>query len=90
MTDRPILFLVLKTPYKGMYADIGPAVGTADKIWTICLNSESSNIPLVMLHGLGAGVALWVMNLDSLAAYRPVYAIDILGSFHCVFEINIH
>lgn len=70
---------ILKTPYKGMYADIGPAVGTADKIWTICLNSESSNIPLVMLHGLGAGVALWVMNLDSLAAYRPVYAIDILG-----------
>lgn len=69
----------LRTPYRGFYVDLGPAIGEADKVWTLSLNTESKEIPLVMLHGLGAGVALWVMNLDSLAANRPVYAIDILG-----------
>lgn len=54
-------------------------VGQSDKIWTISLNDESSKIPLVMLHGMGAGLALWCPNLDSFAATRPVYAIDLLG-----------
>ncbi|XP_075168131.1 pummelig [Haematobia irritans] len=69
----------LKTPYRGFFVDIGPAIGEADKIWTVSLNTESKEIPLVMLHGLGAGVALWVMNFDALAKERPVYAVDILG-----------
>ncbi|OAD53858.1 Abhydrolase domain-containing protein 4 [Eufriesea mexicana] len=69
----------LKTAYRGWYVDIGPVVGTSDKIWTISLNEESSKTPLVLLHGLGAGVALWCLNLDALASQRPVYAIDILG-----------
>lgn len=59
--------------------DIGPVVGDSDKIWTISLNTESPRTPLVMLHGMGAGVGFWVMNLDSLAEHRPVYAIDLLG-----------
>jgi hypothetical protein len=71
--------LDLKTAYRGWYIDIGPVVGPADKIWTICLNQESNKTPILLLHGLGAGVALWCLNLDSLAATRPVYAIDILG-----------
>ncbi|XP_053967369.1 (Lyso)-N-acylphosphatidylethanolamine lipase isoform X1 [Anastrepha ludens] len=69
----------LKTPYRGFFVDIGPAIGEADKIWTVSLNTDSKEVPLVMLHGLGAGVALWVMNLDALAKDRPVYAMDVLG-----------
>ncbi|XP_034652007.1 (Lyso)-N-acylphosphatidylethanolamine lipase isoform X1 [Drosophila subobscura] len=69
----------LKLPYRGFFVDIGPAVGEADKIWTISMNTESKEVPLVLLHGLGAGIALWVMNLDAFAKGRPVYAMDILG-----------
>jgi abhydrolase domain-containing protein 5 len=35
--------------------------------------------PLVLLHGLGSGVALWSLNFDSFAKARPVYAFDFLG-----------
>lgn len=70
----------LKISYRGWYVDIGPVVGPADKIWTISMNSESRNTPLLLLHGLGAGVALWCLNLDAFAAARPVYAIDLLGN----------
>ncbi|KAL0820611.1 hypothetical protein ABMA28_006452 [Loxostege sticticalis] len=69
----------LKTAYKRFYVDIGSVVGQSDKIWTISLNEESPATPLVMLHGMGAGVALWCPNLDAFAATRPVYAIDLLG-----------
>ncbi|XP_063894161.1 1-acylglycerol-3-phosphate O-acyltransferase ABHD5 isoform X2 [Helicoverpa armigera] len=69
----------LKTAYKRFYVDIGSVVGQSDKIWTISLNDESPKTPLVLLHGMGAGLALWCPNLDSFAATRPVYAIDLLG-----------
>nr|CAD7442784.1 unnamed protein product [Timema bartmani] len=69
----------LKTAYRGCYVDIGSVVGTSDKVWTISMNTESKNIPILLLHGFASGVALWCLNLDSLAAQRPVYAIDILG-----------
>lgn len=69
----------MKSSYRGWFVDIGPVVGKADKIWTISLNEESPKTPLLLLHGLGAGVAMWVMNLDSLSTTRPVYAIDLLG-----------
>ncbi|XP_017886785.1 protein ABHD4 isoform X2 [Ceratina calcarata] len=83
----------LRTAYRGWYVDIGPVVGTSDKIWTISLNEESPKIPIVLLHGLGAGVALWCLNLDALASQRPVYAIDILGfgrSSRPVFSNEAH
>ncbi|XP_044265498.1 (Lyso)-N-acylphosphatidylethanolamine lipase-like [Tribolium madens] len=73
------IFEVLNTAYKGWHVLIDHKPNIKAKIWTIAMNTESKNIPLVLLHGFGAGVGFWCLNLDSLAANRPVYAIDILG-----------
>ncbi|XP_021948565.1 (Lyso)-N-acylphosphatidylethanolamine lipase isoform X2 [Folsomia candida] len=78
--EKKILSYV-KTSIRGAYVNIGPVVGKDDcKIWTISLtDNHPERPPLVMLHGLGAGVALWALNLDGLAATRHVYAVDLLG-----------
>ncbi|XP_063919060.1 (Lyso)-N-acylphosphatidylethanolamine lipase-like isoform X2 [Zophobas morio] len=73
------IFQVVQTAYKGCHVLIDHKSSIKAKIWTISMNTESKNTPLVLLHGFGAGVGFWCLNLDSLAANRPVYAIDILG-----------
>ncbi|CAG5897153.1 unnamed protein product [Menidia menidia] len=58
-----------------------------DKIWTLTLTNkvvrksaeQGPKTPLVMVHGFGGGVGLWIRNLDALSRSRPVYAFDLLG-----------
>lgn len=72
----------LKRSYRGRYVSVGCCVGKEEShVWTVSLNEESNSVPLVLLHGFGSGVGLWCLNLDALAADRPVYAMDIIGKF---------
>lgn len=58
-----------------------------DRIWTLTVTNkmvrkvpdQAPKAPLVMVHGFGGGVALWIRNLDALSLSRPVYAFDLLG-----------
>ncbi|XP_060748028.1 1-acylglycerol-3-phosphate O-acyltransferase ABHD5 [Tachysurus vachellii] len=59
-------------------------ISNRNYIWTLSFNeaqdSKRSQVPLVLLHGFGAGVGLWVKNLAALAlSGRTVYALDLLG-----------
>ncbi|KAF7643330.1 hypothetical protein LDENG_00241470 [Lucifuga dentata] len=58
-----------------------------DRIWTLTVTNKSvwkpteqaPKTPLVMVHGFGGGVGLWIRNLDALSRSRPLYAFDLLG-----------
>ncbi|KAM9844663.1 (Lyso)-N-acylphosphatidylethanolamine lipase [Aulostomus maculatus] len=58
-----------------------------NRIWTLTLSNkvvrkpvpQAPKTPLVMVHGFGGGVGLWIRNLDALSQSRPVYAFDLLG-----------
>ncbi|XP_029309723.1 (Lyso)-N-acylphosphatidylethanolamine lipase isoform X2 [Cottoperca gobio] len=58
-----------------------------DRIWTLTLTNnavrksaeKAPKTPLVMVHGFGGGVGLWIRNIDALSRSRPVYAFDLLG-----------
>ncbi|CAJ1071532.1 (Lyso)-N-acylphosphatidylethanolamine lipase [Xyrichtys novacula] len=58
-----------------------------DRIWTLTVTNkavqkpaqQASKTPLVMVHGFGGGVGLWIRNLEPLSRSRPIYAFDLLG-----------
>ncbi|XP_041925211.1 (Lyso)-N-acylphosphatidylethanolamine lipase isoform X2 [Alosa sapidissima] len=58
-----------------------------NRIWTLTVTNktarrtseQASKTPLVMVHGFGGGVGLWIRNLDPLSRSRAVHAFDLLG-----------
>ena len=61
------------------------------RIWTRIYNPDApqDKLPLIMIHGMGSGMALFAMNLDELSESRTVYTIDLPGyarSSRCKFH----
>jgi len=74
------LLRFVKTESTGFYVNIGTVNGEECRIWTRRFGPVGSRkIPLVMIHGMGAGVAMFALNFDSLSKERQVYAIDLPG-----------
>lgn len=49
-------------------------------IWTVIANHRRTDkTPLVMVHGLGGGTGLWMLNFGALSSKRPLYTFDVLG-----------
>lgn len=72
----------VRTPFKKFYVDLGSCVGNNDRVWTLAMNTDldhETHTPIVLLHGYISALAFWMLNLDSFAAERPVYAVDLLG-----------
>lgn len=73
-------FLVVQSPYRTRYVNLGPVVEQEDKIWTLEVNPNKPETPVVLLHGFASGIGLWCMNVDKISNdCRPVYAMDLLG-----------
>ncbi|CAF1511615.1 unnamed protein product [Adineta ricciae] len=79
--ERRVLSII-KFPFDQQQVPIGDGL-TINTIHTYnaeAKRSDRKRSPLVLLHGFGAGVGFWLLNLDALAAqHEHVYAIDLLG-----------
>ena len=65
---------------EGFYVSAGEVGGQECRIWTRKFGEETpGKVPLVLVHGMGAGLALFVLNLGPLSSKRLVYAIDLPG-----------
>ncbi|XP_041031346.1 (Lyso)-N-acylphosphatidylethanolamine lipase isoform X2 [Carcharodon carcharias] len=67
----------IKTRFESRYVSLP----SNHRIWTLALSPETlaRRTPLVLVHGFGGGLGLWVQNLEPLSRRQPVYAFDLLG-----------
>ena len=42
---------------------------------------KKADEPIVLMHGFGAGVAVWCQNIQPLAQHHTVHAFDLLGYY---------
>lgn len=86
------IFSYMKKKYEGRYVEVGRFGDCPSpcRLWTVTMHPTEEPIgnhtehgywrlPLVLLHGLGCGSALWVMSLESLSQNRTVHTVDLIG-----------
>ena len=80
----------VKAKSEGKYVEVKIDDRNHCKIWTRIFNpGVKDKTPLVMIHGMGSGLALFAMNYDELCQDRTIYAIDLPGyarSSRCKFN----
>ena len=69
----------LESEYKDCYVPIGPDTYIRTLIMEPEHPPETEKIPLVMIHGFGAGILQFYKNLDHLHSDRRLFAIDLPG-----------
>ncbi|XP_059806687.1 (Lyso)-N-acylphosphatidylethanolamine lipase-like [Hypanus sabinus] len=56
---------------------------SSHRIWTLSLDraagAAGGQTPLVLVHGFGGGLGLWIQNLERLSCQRRLFAFDLLG-----------
>lgn len=72
-----------------------PGNMSAEQMNNETFDNLEPGLPIVMIHGFAAGVAMWSLNIDELAerGNRSIYAFDILGfgkSSHPHIKIPCH
>ena len=77
-TKNCFLIILIKGVKRALKVYFAP-ISRENHLRTIESSNKSDRLPLVLLHGMGGGVGLWVMNIDSLSEKQKVYAIDLLG-----------
>lgn len=76
------LLAALKTPYEQRHVEIN-VNGVNTTINTVVTKNnaegEAPKPPIVLIHGFGGGIGVFIKNIDELAQRYTVYAIDMLG-----------
>ncbi len=65
----------LNLPYSTRYI----TTSQQEKIWTVSFNPEGTKTPILMIHGFGAGLGMWALNVEELSKDRPMHTFDMLG-----------
>ena len=72
----------LENPGEGFYVKAGTVGGHEVRVWTKRWQGPTPSLskpPLVMVHGMGAGLAMFALNIPELSKERTVLAIDLPG-----------
>ena len=68
-------FVEVNVPYRARYI----TTSRQDRIWTVSFNPEGTKTPILMVHGFGAGLGMWALNVKELSRDRPMHTFDMLG-----------